>query len=545
MGPMSCLAFKKDGREVFRYPLNGSTIHIGRGGHNHVVLSDVEISRSHLTLESQDGVLTALSLSSQGATKNGKSFDSTAFKLDDEIVIGPWHILLCDSGVEDQKTHVASEEKTQILDYDTQEKALKVSEVEVTVHFPEGQSRSYQFKHFPINIGSGTQNTLILKDPFISEAHCQIDVKAGQLWMSDADSKNGTWVSGKKVTEGFLSNGDEITLGKVRLGICLGQVAEKIQPAQESVFEGMIGESLKMREIFSLIDKVAPSDMPIFISGETGTGKELAARAIHRRSLRAHQPFLAINCGAISPNLIESELFGHEKGAFTGAVSSRHGVFEAAHGGTLFLDEIGELPIDLQPKLLRVLEEGTIKRVGANQELSVDVRIVAATHRQLRAEVKLGNFREDLFYRLYVIPMTLPPLRHRLDDLPALVTGILSTHAPTGKKFSLSESALESLRQHSWSGNIRELKNILLRTIYLASGSLIEAKDLQFLKDIALDEAATDAAGGDSTKTLADGEKHIILQTLKECQGNKKKTAEVLGIAKSTLFKKLKDYGIL
>jgi len=541
---MDCLVFKKGNSEIFRYPISNQTIGIGRGTHNHVILSDDEISRSHLTLSYQDEAILVSNHSSKGSQKNSVIFDKTSFQKGDVLQVGSWLILLDDVKSNQEVTRGASEEKTQIINYEPSKGTLNVTTLDVTVCTAEGKPKNFSFRHFPIKIGTGPHNSLILNDPYISQNHCVIDSRSGQFWIVDAGSKNGTWVHGKNIKEGLLCSSDEIVLGRTNIQIRWAQAAEKIKPHKDLIFEGMIGSSKVMREIFSLIEQVAPSDVPIFISGETGTGKELTARAIYQRSHRVGKPFMSINCGAISPNLIESELFGHEKGAFTGAVNSRRGVFEAAHEGTLFLDEIGELPLELQPKLLRVLEDGKIRRVGANHETAVDVRIITATHRNLFHEVKKERFREDLFYRLYVIPIILPSLKDRQEDLPYLVEAILATHAPSGRKISLTAEALEKLKNHQWPGNIRELKNVLLRSIYTSQDAEITPRRLCFFPTL---DSFVEEAKEDETRphTLEAGERHIILSTLNQCGGNKKKTADTLGIAKSTLFKKLKEYDIL
>jgi len=226
-----------------------------------------------------------------------------------------------------------------------------------------------------------------------------------------------------------------------------------------------------MREIFGLLERLAPSDATVLLGGETGTGKDAMARAIHEASKRKDRPFIIVDCGAVVANLIESELFGHEKGAFTGASERRRGAFELADGGTLFLDEIGELPLDLQPKLLRALEARSFRRVGGNTELSVDIRVIAATKRNLSVEVDRGKFREDLYFRLAVVPVDLPPLRERKEDLPLLVDHLLETIQagdPDAGELRMADAAVEALAGHDWPGNVRELRNVLARAAFLA-----------------------------------------------------------------------------
>jgi transcriptional regulator with PAS, ATPase and Fis domain len=248
----------------------------------------------------------------------------------------------------------------------------------------------------------------------------------------------------------------------------------------EEKFPGFIGESNEMKKIFSFIERVADSNSTVMIYGESGTGKEMVAKAIHQSSCRKHKPFIAINCGAIPENILESELFGHVKGAFTGAINPKAGKFELANGGTILLDEIGDMSPDLQVKVLRVLEERSFERVGGSKTINVDIRVIAATHRDLEEEVRKGNFREDLFYRLEVIPITLPPLRKRKSDIPYLVEYFLESLNEKVKRNvkRISDEALEIMEGYSWPGNVRELRNIMERIIVLTDGDVISSKDI-------------------------------------------------------------------
>jgi two-component system response regulator HydG len=279
----------------------------------------------------------------------------------------------------------------------------------------------------------------------------------------------------------------------------------------------------------------------VLLQGETGTGKELAARAIHDRSRRSGKAFVVFDCGAVPPNLIESELFGHEKGAFTDAVKARQGAFELADGGTLFLDEVGELAPALQPKLLRALDQREIRRVGSEQILRVDVRIIAATNRDMEAEVKKGGFREDLYYRLSAVSVFLPPLRKRREDIERIAAHLLTGIAKeTGRSIDgLAPGAAEVLSSQPWPGNVRELRNVLVRAAALSTGSRIEVKDL-FLTP----RKKTETLEGLSGKTLEEIEKAAIHATLKALDNNKTEAAKVLGIAYSTLYEKMKKYGM-
>jgi DNA-binding NtrC family response regulator len=276
-------------------------------------------------------------------------------------------------------------------------------------------------------------------------------------------------VSSLRINDIYITPGAQIALGGTRLKFePLGESVE-IELADTDRFGSMIGRSVKMREMFARLEKLARTDTTVLVTGETGAGKELVAEALHDHSTRGQKdaPFVVLDCGSIPPNLIESELFGHERGAFTGATSSYAGAFERAHGGTVFLDEIGELPLAMQPKLLRVLERKEVRRVGGAKTIEVDVRIVAATNRDLGVEVNRGRFREDLYYRLAVARVHVPPLRERKDDLPLLIEHILAT-TPGGETASIAQETIDLMMKHDWPGNVRELRNVIERAVLLA-----------------------------------------------------------------------------
>ena len=305
---------------------------------------------------------------------------------------------------------------------------------------------------------------------------------------------------------------------------------------------GFVGNSAAMQRVFKLIDKVAVGKTSVVITGESGTGKEMVARAIHGASPRADRPFIAVNCSAIPATLIESEIFGHERGAFTGADARRQGCFELADGGTLFLDEVGEMPLELQAKFLRVLEEGTLRRLGGKSEIRVDVRVICATNRDLKDMVREGQFREDLFFRLNVFHIELPSLKERREDVPLLVQHFADRFAAdSGKKVrGASQDALQALQAYSWPGNIRELRNTIERAVILCDGELIEREHLPR-------EVAGSVASGSTLKLsvgmpLREVEKEYILFSLQENAGNKARTAEVLQISEKTLYNKLNRY---
>lgn len=309
----------------------------------------------------------------------------------------------------------------------------------------------------------------------------------------------------------------------------------------------ILGESKAIKKIIELIDKVAPLDTRVLITGENGTGKELVARAIHKKSLRHDKPFIEVNCAAIPNELIESELFGHEKGSFTGAVQQRIGKFELANKGTIFLDEIGDMSQQAQAKVLRAIEDGKIERVGGGKKINVDVRIIAATNKNLTEEIEKENFREDLFHRLNVIPISIPPLRERKEDIPILADFFAADITKKHKKapVTFKTDAIKFLQEMNWSGNVRELKNIIERIIIIIDKREIERKDIEFLftpSQTSIDDIIDGSNSFQEFKEKA--ERAFILKQLKENSWNISKTAELLDIQRSHLYNKMKKYGI-
>ncbi len=325
--------------------------------------------------------------------------------------------------------------------------------------------------------------------------------------------------------------------------------ALKEQIRQGSQFESIIAKSPAMEEIFKTITKIADFKTTVLVSGESGVGKELVARAIHTKGNRKDKPFVAINCGAIPENLLESELFGHKKGAFTDATADRRGLFEEAHGGTLFLDEIGELPLNLQVKLLRALQEESIRKLGDSRDVKVDVRIVAATHRDLNAEAKAGRFREDLFYRINVLPIAIPPLRARREDVHLLIDHFLArNNVRLGTSIrGLSPDARKVLLEYAWPGNVRELENTIERAMVLSEGEVLQIADLPERVRDALDPVQVQLASGELSikKTTSAIEEILIRRALQKTKGNRTRAAEILEISHRALLYKIKDYKIV
>ena len=310
-------------------------------------------------------------------------------------------------------------------------------------------------------------NDLVLGDETVSRVHFEIMRDAKGYLVRDLKSTNGTFLDGAEVKEAYLRAGSVIAAGSCELKFTPFEERIEILPSEKEQLGDMVGKSPAMREIFGLVERIAPTDATVLIEGETGTGKDMIARTLHQLSPRHAAPFIVVDCGAVAGTLIESELFGHEKGAFTGAIAARQGAFELASGGTVFLDELGELSLDLQPKLLRVLEQRELRRVGGQKTIKVDLRVIAATRKDLRSEVEKGKFREDLYFRLNVVPITAPALRERREDIPLLIDSMLGKLAPNG--ISLSEPTRAALMAHDWPGNVRELRNVIERALALGA----------------------------------------------------------------------------
>jgi len=340
-----------------------------------------------------------------------------------------------------------------------------------------------------------------------------------------------------------------------RLRQLLQRMAEKVRLVSENQFlrervdaetqlDGIVGTSAKIQDVLRMVSRLKDIRTPVLITGESGTGKELVARAIHFRGPLAPMPFVAVDCGALVPTLMESELFGHEKGAFTGALKSKSGLFQAANGGTIFLDEIGELPLEMQAKLLRVLQEKEVRPVGSNEKIPVDVRVIAATNRELEAAYRAGTFRKDLYFRLNVVTVHLPSLRERRSDIPQLVHCFLDRYAP-GENIQVAPAAMKSFLQYEWPGNVRELENCIARAVALGDHRVIDVGDLPPTIRGAEDPGLTrEDAMELSTTALADLERITILRVFEQAGGDKILAGKMLGISRATLYRKLKRYNI-
>ncbi len=406
--------------------------------------------------------------------------------------------------------------------------------VEVLTGAERGASASLEDE---LTLGSGTDCGLKLTDATVSRKHVHLKRSPQGVWVKDLGSKNGTFLNGVRV-DGFLVRREStFTAGTTVVRV---SGTPQSPAASATSFGGALGATPEMRALFASLGRAAPTLSNVLLLGETGTGKEVLAQAIHQASPRRHRPFVVVDCGGLAPSLVESELFGHVRGAFTGADAERRGAFVSAQGGTVFLDEIGELPVELQPKLLRVLESRTVRRVGEDHDRPVDVRIIAATHRDLSQAIKAGRFREDLYFRLAVLMARVPPLRERRADLPLLIQAIL---AKLGRpEFELSAALVQSLEAHAWPGNVRELRNVIERAV--SGGAAVLNEGSAPSAALSAQEAA-DLPYKEAKEQLVDRFTREYFTRLFETSGrNVTEMAKAAGIARTYAHEVVKKYGL-
>jgi len=394
----------------------------------------------------------------------------------------------------------------------------------------------------------------MLEDSAVSRIHFEITADAIGYRIRDLDSRNGTWVDGYRVVEMYLRSGCVIVAGGSTLRFSLLEDEVDIPATSSDGYGPLIGSSLPMRELYAIIERAAPTDVTILVEGETGTGKELVARAIHQHSARSEGPFVVLDCGAVPANLLESEVFGHEKGAFTGANARRVGLLEEAHAGTLFIDEVGELPVELQPKLLRALDQREIRRLGGRDTISLDLRIVAATNRDLAVEVNRGGFREDLFYRLAVVHLSLPPLRERREDIRRLAQHFVrkafqgDSQRASEVLAGIDEENWKRLSSHPWPGNVRQLRNVIERTLVLSDPSSVAfdlpgskistSKSASSMPEVDLDRPFVEQ----KAEAVAGFERAYLEGQLARYDGNFSRAAAAAGIDRMYFKRLLKRY---
>ena len=407
-----------------------------------------------------------------------------------------------------------------------------------------------------IRIGTAPENDLVLSDRAVSRYHCEIESREDGFLIRDQASKNGVYIGAVRIREALLEGATKLRMANTHMKFAPADDAVEVSLSRNDRFGDALGNSVAMREVFTTLERAAPTDLTVLLEGETGTGKELLADALHAKSRRASAPLQVVDCGSIPRDLIESELFGHTKGSFTGATGDKKGLFEAADGGTVFLDEIGELDLELQPKLLRVLERGEVRRIGSAATVPVNVRIVAATNRDLLNEVAAGRFRQDLYYRLSVVKVRVPPLRERRDDIP-IIAKTIATELAKDFPDVVEESAVGHIaslvaryKEYSWPGNVRELRNVIERT-------------LVFHEDQSVPGAAAAPAEGGGGPPPAPGmktglpvfrnakheavtrfERDYLESVLTACQNNVSKAARAAGLDRRNFQKLLRKYDL-
>ena len=533
------LAFFRHGEELLRVALADRTA-IGRAPECDVSLPDPTLSRVQAVVERRGEAFHLVDRSGHGTRVSGSEVRETALGDGAEIALGTWRALFRTSAagpVDETRSGGGTAVRPPAAG---EAGAPPPARLRVRAG---GKERTVPVTSAGVVVGKDPACDAPVDDPFVSARHLRIDPEGGRWILRDLGSTNGTFISGARVARAELPLGVPIHVGDAEIVL---EPREAPEPPRAETFEGMVTRDPGMRQVFELVERVGASDAAVTILGETGTGKELVARALHARSSRRDGPFVPVNCSAIAESLIESELFGHEKGAFSGAERMRKGAFEEADRGTIFLDEIGELPLDLQPKLLRVLELGEVKRVGASRPVTVNVRIVAATHRDLRAQVRAGRFREDLYYRLCVVPITVPPLRQRKGDVRALADALLERASPRGVVLRWSPEALEKLDGYDWPGNVRQLKNVVQRALLFRGEGLVVPPGAVTFEDT----RARPADGGDDDTlyvrglTLEDIEREAIRLSLRRNRGKRAAVVKELRIAKSTVMKRIGQWGL-
>ncbi|MHB8875183.1 MAG: sigma 54-interacting transcriptional regulator [Myxococcaceae bacterium] len=534
------LVFFRRGEEVLRFGLERARIVLGRGEKCDVVVPDPAVSRQQAALTYADGKCQLEDLSGKGTLVGGQSQTSAVLADGSDIVLGQWRAVFRERGSSegDQPTEVQGGTATTL-----QPREAPKGYLSAQVRVRQGHTEAvHKLTADTFTVGKDPGVDLLIPDKFMSSRHLKITRKEDGFHVMDLTSTNGTFAGNVRLFEADVPLFTTLRMGETELTLEPASASKK-----ESSFQGIIGNDASVRQLADLVERVAPSNAAVAIFGESGTGKELVARAVHNRSARADKPFIPVNCAAISKELIESELFGHEKGSFTGATNARKGAFEEADGGTLFLDEIGELPFDVQAKLLRALESGEIKRVGASRPMIMDVRIVAATNKDLLAAARENKFREDLYYRLCVIPLHLAPLRNRRGDIVGLAEHFVRQFSPRGQTVRFTPAALDRLQTHTWPGNIRELRNAVHRALLLRKGPMIDAVDLSFDTEVNPDVGISvpDLPPGMTLEQmLFKLERQIVEAALRRFNNNRERVAKELGIARSTLFKRLKDWGL-
>jgi len=523
------LHFEDRGSTLFSYQIGVGRTVIGRSDRCDVALPSTKVSRVHCRIDGRAGVWELVDRSTHGTFINGVRVDRHELADGDRVLIGEHSAVFRLHGPEDGATSTSmSRPSAHEAVVDLGEQGVTTQRAELVISSDGQETRRVVLDREMLWLGGNGSDLVV--HPEVARHAVKVVVSAGRVMLEPgavAVHLHGARL--RRLTP--VLPGESFFMADVR--ITVGQVLQESGDGRASSFGDMVGESAVIRRAFTVLAKIASHHAPILIVGDTGTGKELAAKGVHDHGVRTGGPFEAVNCAAIPESMVESELFGHEKGSFTGATSRQDGAFHRADGGTLFLDEIGELRLDAQAKLLRALESGEVRRLGASERSYPDVRVVAATHRNLWQMVREGSFREDLYYRLAVLTVQIPPLRDRKDDIPVIARALLSRYHHGAQ---LAESAEATLQGYDWPGNIRELRNVLTRAVVLG-GPVIQASDLEFRPWTFEGEAP-------SQSEFEAVERERILRVLRACKGNKTRAARELGMARTSLAYKLRRMGV-
>ncbi len=489
------------------FALGARYLEIGRGSHCDVVVHDAAVADRAYLVHARDGTVVAYDL------RGGTVGDRAVLGMNACLELGAGYAVRRSKQADDS-TDKRSTDRLAPAHRRRASLSLLLS----------GGARRVVLRRSPVTVGSATNNRVVLHDSAVSRYHCRFEPFDGGVMVRDLGSRNGTWVSGHRVERAELRAGVTLRLGRTDVEL----VAASSNPAGESKGDGLLAESPAMLRVMVDVERFAELPWPVLIQGESGVGKERVAQALHLRGPRKSGPFVALNAGGLPGQLVETELFGHERGAFTGAATVHRGVFEQAHGGTLFLDEIGELPFDLQSRLLRVLESWQVRRVGGERDRRVDVRLICATHRDLRARIAMGTFRSDLFYRINRLLIEVPPLRRRVEDIQLLALSFLKgVEGEVGQRV-LSDEALARLVTHGWPGNARELRNVVCSAAAASATELLTAKDIE------------NALGRLTDPRSLPYTQESVADVVRRHDGNVSAAARTLGMARSTLRDRLK-----
>lgn len=524
---MPALIFSLAGGAEVRYVLPMGRTVLGRSETCDIALPDDEISRTHCIVERRAQGSLVIDRSRNGTRVNGTPVQRQRLKSGALIELGRFKLRYVESVEERALPTVASVRAAPHEELVATE-GESIAALRAALRFTRGpRAGERSVVHRPVLSLGGGDGDLLLED--LPPRALRLRTSRGRVVVDPLPGVR-VFLAGLPVHASTPAlPGEEVQIGQH--GFVIDAEVEHEEPERES-FGQLVGAAPSMRRLFGVLGRIAVHDHTALINGESGTGKELAALAIHQHGHRATGPFVPVNCAALPETLVESELFGHEKGAFTGADFRKDGAFQLAHGGTLFLDEVGELRLETQAKLLRALESGEVRRVGARKSEVPDVRVIAATNRNLASMVREGTFREDLRFRLSVLTVTMPSLRDRLEDVPIVAQALLERNLPDA---TLAPSALQRLRQHDWPGNVRELRNVLVRARVL-SGPLITAESLSFESSLPRTTAPTLDSGGAT--------REAIVRALERASGNRSRAAQVLGMPRSSLLYRMKKLGI-